>query len=444
MSNETSNKEKTLILLTGSYPYGAIAESFLDPEIPHLCSYFDKIIILPQSLPDTTERMDRKLPEVVEIDNSLIINATTKIQRINNIIMRGGLCLRSKLFYIEILKKPAIITNIKSFKELISFLSEALIIKKKASNCIIKHNLVITNTIFYTYWLGASTLGLGLLRNEYPDMIVVSRAHRGDLYEQQYSPLRNETFSSISRIFLISNSGKEYLIKKYPIYSDKYQTIRLGVGDSHFITSPSEDGIFRIVSCSYIVPVKRLHLLINALKELGIHRPNKIIEWTHIGYGPLEQSIKKLASEVLPKNIKYNFTGFLPDKGVIEYYQQHNVDLFINVSTSEGIPVSIMEAQSCGIPVIATDVGGTHEIVSDEVGVLLNSDPTSTDIVDAILKFIDNPNQIGEKRAKSKENWRLNYNADVNHNSFAQEIVNLRNQESPFGAKSTVAFTMLI
>ncbi len=86
-----------------------------------------------------------------------------------------------------------------------------------------------------------------------------------------------------------------------------------------------------------------------------------------------------------------------------------------------------MEAQSCGIPVIATDVGGTHEIVSDEIGLLLNSDPTPTDIVDAILKFIDNPNKICEKKAKSKENWRLNYNADVNHNSFAQEVANLRN-----------------
>jgi glycosyltransferase involved in cell wall biosynthesis len=431
MSNETSNNEKTLILLTASYPYGAIAESFLDPEIPHLRSYFDKIIILPKSLPDTTEIMDRNLPEVVEIDNSLIMGITTKIQRINNIIKRGGLCLRSKLFYIEIFKKPAIITNIKSLKKLVSFLSEALIIKKWALNYIIKQNFVLSNTIFYTYWLGPSTLGLGLIKNKYPDIIVVSRAHGGDLYEERYSPayipLRNETLSSISKLFLISNNGKEYLTKKYPIYSEKYKTIRLGVTNPQFITSPSADGIFRLVSCSYIVSVKRLDLLINGLKELGILRPNKIIEWTHIGYGPLEHSIKKLASEVLPENIKYNFTGFLPNIGVIEYYQQHNVDLFINVSASEGIPVSIMEAQSCGIPVIATDVGGTHEIVSDEVGLLLNSDPTPTDIVDAILKFIDNPNQIGEKKAKSKENWRLNYNADINHNSFAQEVANLRN-----------------
>ena len=176
------------------------------------------------------------------------------------------------------------------------------------------------------------------------------------------------------------------------------------------------------------MPVKRLHLLINGLKKLGTIRPNKIINWTHIGYGPLEQTIKKLSSDVLPENIKCNFIGFLPNNGVIEYYQQHNVDVFINVSASEGIPLSIMEAQSCSIPVIATNVGGTSEIVSDEVGLLLNSTPTPADIANAILKFLDNPNQIEEKKAKARDNWNLNYNANVNHNSFAQKIVNLQNK----------------
>jgi len=431
MSKDTSKKKKILVLITFSYPYGAIRESFLDTEIPHLCLYFDKVIILPRSLPDVTERITRNFPEVVKIDNSLIWDATNKIGVIKNILMRGLLCLRSKFFYIEIIKKPAITTNVKSLKKLVGFLSEALILQKWASSYMVKNNFIPQSTVFYTYWLDASTLGLGLLRNEYPDMIVISRAHGVDLYEERhipaYIPLRNETLSSISKIFFISKNGKEYLTKKYPLYLEKYQTSRLGVEDSHFITPISGDGIFRIVSCSYIVPVKRLHLLINGLKELGVLRPNKMVEWTHIGYGPLESSIKKLALEVLPIHIKFNFTGYLTNKAVIEYYQQHNVDIFINVSESEGIPVSIMEAQSCGIPVIATDVGGTHEIVTDEVGLLLNSDPTPTDIANAILKFIDNPNLINEKKAKCKENWRLYYNAKVNYNSFAQEIATLRN-----------------
>ncbi|NJK95527.1 MAG: glycosyltransferase [Bacteroidales bacterium] len=46
--------------------------------------------------------------------------------------------------------------------------------------------------------------------------------------------------------------------------------------------------------------------------------------------------------------------------------------MFLNTSLSEGVPVSVMEALSFGLPVIATDVGGTGELINDEVGMLIN------------------------------------------------------------------------
>jgi len=49
----------------------------------------------------------------------------------------------------------------------------------------------------------------------------------------------------------------------------------------------------------------------------------------------------------------------LPHNDVLNYYASNPVDVFINTSSSEGLPVSIMEAMSFGIPVIATNVGGT-------------------------------------------------------------------------------------
>lgn len=54
-------------------------------------------------------------------------------------------------------------------------------------------------------------------------------------------------------------------------------------------------------------------------------------------------------------------------------YSEHPVDVFINLSTNEGVPVSIMEAISFDIPIVATDVGGTSEIVTDETGILVSS-----------------------------------------------------------------------
>lgn len=58
---------------------------------------------------------------------------------------------------------------------------------------------------------------------------------------------------------------------------------------------------------------------------------------------------------------------------VMNYYKEHHFDVFINMSTNEGVPVSIMEAASFGIPIIATNVGGTSEIVQPSVGMLLSS-----------------------------------------------------------------------
>ena len=48
---------------------------------------------------------------------------------------------------------------------------------------------------------------------------------------------------------------------------------------------------------------------------------------------------------------------------MLDYYKNNIIDIFINLSASEGIPVSIMDAISFGIPCIATNVGGTGEIV---------------------------------------------------------------------------------
>ena len=74
--------------------------------------------------------------------------------------------------------------------------------------------------------------------------------------------------------------------------------------------------------------------------------------------------IKEMSRE-LPENIKIDFRGNVKNSDLLEVYKNNQFDLFLNVSLSEGIPVSIMEALSFGIPCIATDVGGTKEIVID-------------------------------------------------------------------------------
>lgn len=424
MTNNSSRS--TLVLITGSYPYGAVAESFLDKEIPYLCSAFDTVTILPRTLPSETERIERTLPRNAYVDNSLLLQRNISTNRLIYILQTIPLVITSKYFYSEILENPWTITNITALKRIAGFLAEALRAKKWAQKYIKENKINLSKVVFYTYWLDAATAGIGMAKREHPEVRLVSRTHGGDLYEERhnppYIPLRYETLFFLDRLYFISEHGYNYLIHKFPQFQDKFEVARLGVEDPGFITEASQDGVFRIVSCSYIVPVKRIDLLIRGLRELGQKDPKGLFEWVHIGYGPLKEQTEELAKKYLPENISFHFLGYVPNPEVISFYQNNQVDLFINVSSSEGIPVSIMEAQSCGIPVIATAVGGIPEIVSNDVGILLSENPTPQEIADAIWMLKNDSGRLELLKKNSKSNWNKMYNAKKNYQTFSSKL----------------------
>lgn len=106
----------------------------------------------------------------------------------------------------------------------------------------------------------------------------------------------------------------------------------------------------------------------------------------------------------------------------MELYRKHPLDVFMNVSSTEGTPVAMMEAISCGVPVIATAVGGNQEIVSDMNGILLRSDASPEDIAKAILNFLDHPEIMTSLRKGSHTVWMEHYNAEVNFRAFAERL----------------------
>ncbi len=419
-----SNTE--LILTTETFPFSLVAESFIGLEIPHLASAFGKVIIVPTKRPEHVESTRRKLPSNVTVETSFLMeheqNKTTFVST--------SRALLSPHWLKEIRTRPALLSPT-SLIRLTNHLSTALAFEKWIIRSLDQGSLD-SNSMFYTYWLGPLTLGGALARVRYPTLKLVSRAHRWDLYEEElvppYLPFIGFELSNLDRLFIVSDNGEKYLSRKYPQYSSKYRVFRLGVPDPGFVTSPSHDGVFRVVSCSYLSPVKRVDLLIQGLREAGRSRPGTQFEWTHIGYGPLMNSLDDLARRILPRNVRFRFLGLVPEGGVLDYYRQNSVDVFVNVSSSEGIPVSIMEAQSCGIPVIATAVGGSPEIVSNEVGILLGKDPPPESIARAMLAIGWEGSAL-EKRLMARENWRSNFNSEANFPCFAQALLDIANEE---------------
>jgi glycosyltransferase involved in cell wall biosynthesis len=99
----------------------------------------------------------------------------------------------------------------------------------------------------------------------------------------------------------------------------------------------------------------------------------------------------------------------------MEFYRKNHVDLFINVSETEGIPVSIMEAMSFGIPCIATNVGGVNEIVNNTNGFLVKKYFNN----DHVSEFIINYNKLdvlkkNEFRDQALNTWQSLYDQQTN------------------------------
>lgn len=243
--------------------------------------------------------------------------------------------------------------------------------------------------------------------------------HRWDIYFEEskvdYLPYRSFIATHLNKIVSISQDGIDYAIKKWKVNKECFTLSRLGVKET--VRVVPKGNRLKMVSCSNIIPVKRVELIAKALMEIT----DIEIEWTHFGDGVLFNRLKEQIKK-LPKNISVNLPGRVLNKEIYKAYQKIQPHLLINVSSSEGVPVSIMEAMSFGIPCIATDVGGNSEIVNNENGILLTSDPSLNDIQKAIKSVLNNHS----KSEAAYQTWKEKYNAEKNYKEFAEELIKLK------------------
>jgi glycosyltransferase involved in cell wall biosynthesis len=411
--------KKNLLLFTDTYPFGN-SEQFLEDEIKYLADAFDTIIIIPLKL---GQNRQREIPSNAVCELSLAKNLSN---------IRG---IFEALFfwplYVEILHRINNGIHIYEIQRILYSARTANLTKKWLSRYIIQNNIRLDNTIFYTYWLTAATFGIGLLKESHPHLWLVSRAHGYDLYEERYHPpyipFQKSILGKLNKLFLISEHGEKYILQKYSALAPICSVARLGVKGPNIeeVSKYSQDGIFRILSCSFIVPVKRLSLLLEGISKLAESKPEMSFEWYHIGDGPEKKLLETTAPIKNLSNLKINLIGHLPRSEVLNFYIFNAIDVFVNVSSSEGIPVSIMEAQSYGVPVVATAVGGNPEIVSDSNGKLLSSNPSPVEIAESVGSFLANPVSAKLKRIESRKNWENNYNADKNYAKFVNSLLEI-------------------
>lgn len=114
-----------------------------------------------------------------------------------------------------------------------------------------------------------------------------------------------------------------------------------------------------------------------------------------IGGNKHEEELKRMIADNNLSDI-VNFEGWVGGDKKIELLNW--ADVFILPSHNEGLPISILEAMSYGMPIISTPVGGIPEVVSEKNGILVTPG-NDKEIMDAMLFFADNRKAI-EKRGK--------------------------------------------
>jgi glycosyltransferase involved in cell wall biosynthesis len=412
------NSPTTLVLISGSYPYEIARENtFLGPELSYLRAQFDRVIIVPCRIGGQC----CALPAGIEVDEGYAL----KSHSLRSQVRIGTTALTLSLFWEELCRRPRTLVQPGALRNLVLVAGENQRMRGWMRIFIRRTAIDLERAIFYTYWLGVPSLGIGLLKQEFPNLKVISRAHGYDVYEHRfrppYIPLQAECIKHLDRVFFISEDGKNYIRSRFPWFADSCEVSRLGVQAPGGGAQPSRDGIYRIVSCSYLVSVKRIDLLLQGLISLAQSHPGQQFEWFHLGDGPLLDDLRRQA-HTAPANLSTHFLGHLTNETVLGTYRGKPFDLFVNVSSSEGISVAIMEAMSCGIPVVATAVGGTPEIVSDQNGALLPKDPTAVQIAETLWGTLNDPVKLAIKREESLATRQERFNADANFDAFARRI----------------------
>ena len=395
--------QKSICLYTKSYPYGK-GESFIESEIKFLSETFDMVYVFPLSIEGECRLMPRNV-QVIDLAKEFgCVNFRKTII--------GNLGAISRLFFQEIKYKRIYKKEYKiKFDFIVSVFSKA----NNLSSYLSEKGL--NNAVHYTYWFEFWSSLLSILANR-NKLTYFTRAHGYDLYEERnflgYIHFRNFQMKAVDKVYCVSKSGAKYLKEKYPAYQDKVQYSYLGTEDQGMSRVPKGDKV-RIVSCSNMIALKRVELIIEILKLIKLD-----IEWVHFGGGILLEDIKEKAKE-LPDNIESVFMGSKTNREVLSYYQSTEIDLFMNLSETEGLPVSIMEAISFGIPIIATNVGGTSEIVCHQTGWLINKEFTSGLVV-SIIEENKEKYRIKEFRENIREYWKDNFKASKNYTDFYHNL----------------------
>jgi glycosyltransferase involved in cell wall biosynthesis len=207
-----------------------------------------------------------------------------------------------------------------------------------------------------------------------------------NILHELLKPVTRRIWRKAEKVVAISHGLRELALRTRP--SQSIGVIYNGIDTDLFKPEPARQRKFkngvRLLCVARLIERKGLDYLFQAISEMK-HPEIKI---DLVGTGNNEQKLKMKAKELGIED-RVHFNGYKPPDELARLYNR--ADIFVLPSLSESLGMVLLEAMGCGLPIIASHVGGIPEIVKNgENGILVNSG-SAAEIKKAILCLMDDP-----------------------------------------------------
>lgn len=211
----------------------------------------------------------------------------------------------------------------------------------------------------------------------------------------------------MDRFVGVSSQLTEYLASDVKVNKKKLTTIVNGVDSAKFVPFNNKERTVRRMNLGFnpdakiigtvcrLDPIKNLSMLIECIPEIVRIIPD--CQVIILGDGPDEKNLKDLARR-LNLNSRIIFLGRVANVEMV----MPLFDLYVNTSLSEGTSMTILEAMSCGLPVVASAVGGNTGLVDKSNGAVFPHDRADL-FQKSVVSLLSNPIILEKMGKESRE-----------------------------------------
>lgn len=367
---------KKIIYITSSFPFGKL-EIWAANELNSLLEQGNEIIIIPRTGKGKVINEDalKFIPNVIDLP---FLNSAILLSLLKYVLSKP------KLFFkllSDIFRQS---NNITDFIKGIIVLPKSLFLLKMLTNQKVDH--------IHSYSTSSTAIIAFILSSNLKvpwsyTLHTSSQLNNG--FKRSYFFQANS--ASICRT-ISQRTANELSIFLGPDLSRKIRMVHLGVKTVKELKERTKTNAPFIISTPAVFLEYKGHAYaIDAAREL-INMGIRDFKWFFYGSGPLLKVMQNKAYELNLDNHCF-FPGNINHSELLNKYQDNEIDLVVLASISsgfqtEGIPVSLMEAMSYAVPVIATDSGGTLELIGDGAGICVPQ-KDSINLSKEIKRFFD-------------------------------------------------------